>query len=268
MSNALLGAVVIAGIAVLAACTSPSNDTPVAADPTTGLTAWGDPDLEGVWASEKLSGGEASLIVAPIAGQLPSLTTEGQELADAAAMAFLSRPGSWLSNARRDSCVTRGAVARMLPGLSGGGFQILQSPDTVVIRPELIHEVRIIPIDGRRHVGENVRSYSGDSRGRWEGNTLVVETTNLLGKALVASNAPPTTDSTQLTERFARTDEGINYEVTIRDPKTYTGPFTLALSLVAEPVEQFSPYECHEDNRDLINVSRDQDRLPAPGPRD
>src|SRR2546421_9767184 len=117
----------------------------------------------------------------------------------------------------------------------------------------MVHEARVIPMDGRPHAGPNMRSYMGDPRGHWEGNTLVVETTNFLGgKTGVGGGnggGTPSTDALKLTERFTRTDPNtIAYEVRIEDPKTYTKPFTVAFPITQEPGYQNFEYACHEGN--------------------
>jgi hypothetical protein len=148
-----------------------------------------------------------------------------------------------------DRCITLGVVGSMTPKIYGNGYRIVQAPGYVVIMAEMIHEARVIPLDGRPHVAAGVRGYLGDSRGHFEGNTLVVETTNFNGKATVPGN--PVLASTELTivERITRVEPDLlRYEATITDPKTYTKPFTVSIPYTSPKGYQVLPYECHEGN--------------------
>jgi hypothetical protein len=121
----------------------------------------------------------------------------------------------------------------------------------------MVHEARIIPLDGKPHPSTNIRSYMGDARGHWEGNTLVVETTNFLGnKTGIGLNGGgvPTSEALKLTERFTRVAPNVvNYEVTIDDAKTYARPFKVAFPLTQEPGYQNLEYACHEGNNAMFN---------------
>jgi hypothetical protein len=158
-------------------------------------------------------------------------------------------------------CITRGVPGGMFPAGYNNGYQILQIPGYVVILYEMIHEARIIPLDGRPHVGSNVRTWTGDPRGRWEGNTLVVETTNFNDKGSIATSAAtgrirgiPHSDQLRVTERFTvRDDKTIDYEVTIEDPKVYTAPWKVALPLTRDDNYRMFEYACHEHNMSLTN---------------
>jgi hypothetical protein len=185
------------------------------------------------------------------------LTPEGQQRADATAARRAARPASWEDRSLYDRCITRGVVGSILPVIYGNGLEIHQTPSEVVIRYEMIHETRIVPLDGRPHVDPSIRSYMGDARGRWEGDTLVVETTNLIGKTGVGlnGNGPPSTPSMRLVERFTRVaDDRIDYQVTVEDPETYTAPFTIAFPITPQPDYRILPYECHEGNAALANI--------------
>ena len=162
-----------------------------------------------------------------------------------------------------DRCISRGVIGSILPGEPGGynlGNQIMQAPGLVVIRYEMIHETRVIPVDGRPHVGSGVRTYMGDPRGHWEGNTLVVETTNFLGGKLGLlshGGGTPYSDDLVLTERFTRVAENtLNYEAIINDPKTYTKPWKIAFPLHRDPNYQMVEYACHEGNYALEDILR------------
>jgi len=153
-----------------------------------------------------------------------------------------------------DRCITLGVVGSMTPKIYGNGYRIVQAPGYVVIMAEMIHEARVVPLDGRPHVGTGVRGYLGDSRGHFEGNTLVIETTNFNGKATVPGN--PVLASTELTivERITRLEpELLRYEATISDPKTYTKPFTISGTWPMEPWGTvIMEYSCMEGNMDNL----------------
>jgi hypothetical protein len=155
-----------------------------------------------------------------------------------------------------DRCLTRGVLGSILPVIYGNGARIMQSPGVVAISHEMIHDTRVIYTDGRRHIGGAIRQYLGDSRGRWEGNTLVVETTNLTDRTSIGLNGNGLRHSAdmKLTERFTRIEpEVITYEVRVEDPKTYVKPFTITMPLTAPPGFQILPYECHEGNYMIAN---------------
>ena len=186
-----------------------------------------------------------SLIVDPPSGRIPPLTTAAQRRQAATAAAALSAAGPEdLSNWVR--CITRGLPR--LGGTSGAGiygyYQILQAPGHVVLTMETIHDARIIPLDGGPHLPQRIRQWHGDSRGRWEGVTLVVETTNFSPKnGVLGSDA-----NLHLTERFTRVaPDTIMYEVTLTDPTTWTTPWTVRMPLkqTQDPIYEFA---CHEGN--------------------
>ena len=156
-----------------------------------------------------------------------------------------------------DRCITRGIVGSVLPVVYGNGNRILQTPNEVVISYEMVHDTRIIPVDGRPHVGSNIRQYLGNSRGHWEGNTLVVETTNLTDRTSIGLNGNGLRHSAdmKMVERFTRkaADE-LQYEIHIEDPKTYTRPFTIRVPLISPAGFQLLQYECHEGNYMLAAV--------------
>jgi hypothetical protein len=203
---------------------------------------------------------QASLVVEPPDGRIPPLTAEAQvreaerkkhwnEKKDA--------PDTWLDLTTWDRCITLGPVGSVLPFAYNNGQQISQGPGYVVFRNEMIHEARVIPLDGRPHASPQVRSWMGDSRGHWQGKTLVVETTNFNGQVFIGSqgggfgdSGAVATDQLRLLERFTRVDENtINYEVTIDDPKTWTKPWKVAYPLRHEAnYDYIFEYACHEGN--------------------
>src|SRR6202453_1665908 len=151
---------------------------------------------------------QASLVVDPSSGRIPPLTPEGQAAVHALrgglgpGSHFPDKGDSWEDFDIYSRCITRGMVSSMLPTLYNFGNEILQAPGYVVIRNEMIHETRVIPLDRRPHVGKDIRTYMGDSRGHWDGNTLVVETTNLKPQPGVGGGL--FTDAAVLTERLRR----------------------------------------------------------------
>ncbi len=168
----------------------------------------------------------------------------------------------WENHTAWERCLTRGVPGGLFPGGYGSGYQIMQGPGYVAIVYEMIHEARIIPLDGRPHVGTNIRLWNGDSRGRWEGNTLVVDITNYNDKGSVATNVAtqrvrsiPQSEALHVVERFTRVDENtINYKVRIEDPKVFTAPWTVAVPLRREPDYQIFEYACHEGNLAIPNT--------------
>jgi hypothetical protein len=212
-------------------------------------------------------GGQAWFIVDPPDGHVPSLTPDGRQRA--AAMAALRNNGrgaadSWEDRSLYDRCITRGIPGSMMPSIYGNSYQILQGPGFVAIRYEMIHETRIIPLDSHPHVGRNVHLDMGDARGRWEGETLVVETTNLKARS-VYRNANP--DTLKLLERFTRVAPNkVRWSVTVNDPSTWTRPWTFSMPLTENDAEPLMPYECHEGNyglRNILSAARADDRKAA-----
>jgi len=161
-------------------------------------------------------------------------------------------------------CITRGVPGGMFPAGYNNAYEIIQIPGYVVIVYEMIHETRIIPLDGRPHVGDSIRLWNGDPRGHWEGDTLVVETTNFNDKGSIATSAAtgrirgiPQSEQLHVVERFTRvSDSGIEYVVTITDPKVYTRPWTVALPLNRDDSYVMYEYACQEGNLALPNALR------------
>jgi hypothetical protein len=168
-----------------------------------------------------------------------------------------------------DRCITRGIVGSVLRVVYGNGNRIVQAPGMVAITYEMIHDTRVIYTDGRPHLNTRIRGYLGDSRGRWEGDTLVVETTNLTDKTSIGLNGNGLrhSDQMKITERFKRVAEDvIQYQITIDDPVTYTSPWTISLPLTPLEGNILLPYECHEGNLALmqsLSAERAEDRAVA-----
>jgi hypothetical protein len=203
---------------------------------------------------------QTSQIVDPPDGRLPALTPEAQAKLDAKNK--LRRepvPASYENWSRYDRCISRGVAGSILPVVYGNGLEIVQSPGYVAIRYEMVHDVRIVPTDGRAHLNSNIRSYMGDAVGHWEGKTLVVETTNLLGDRMaVGANGDggaPYSEDMKLTERFTRVGpNSMNYELSVDDPKTYTATWKVAFPITQEPGYQLFEYACHEGNMAMHNM--------------
>jgi len=140
----------------------------------------------------------------------------------------------------------------MMPAIYGNSYQIVQSPGYVAIRYEMVHETRVIPLDSRPHAGSQIRSYMGDARGHWEGDTLVVETTNFREEsAYRGANAA----TLRLVERFARVaPDKVRWAVTVDDPETWTMPWTFAMPLTQDASQPVLEYGCHEGNLGLRNI--------------
>jgi hypothetical protein len=198
-----------------------------------------------------------SMVIEPPDGRVPVLPWAEAKRDD-----DLARIGdSWVHETPWVRCVTRGFPATMFPAGYNNAHQILQVPGYVIIASEMIHETRIIPLDGRPHLGANLRQWNGDSRGRWEGNTLVVETANFNDKGSIATSAAtgrmrgvPQTSAMRVVERFTPVSpDRIEYEVTIEDPKTYARPWKVALPFNKDPEYQIFEYSCHEGNYSIPN---------------
>lgn len=200
-----------------------------------------------------------SLIVDPPNGRLPAMTPDGRQRAEArrAARPRGRLPASYRDFSNYDRCISRGLVGSMLPVIYGNGTQIVQAPGVVVIRNEMIHETRVIPLDGRPHAGEGVRLWLGDSLGRWDGETLVIETTNFTDRTGLGGNGngPVHSADLRLVERLARVDQDtVRYEFTVHDPQTYTQPWTVRFDLDQKPGYEIYEYACHEGNYGLANM--------------
>lgn len=195
---------------------------------------------------------QTSLVIDPPDGRLPPLTPRAQAQTAAATMLRNRLPISWDDRSISDRCITRGVLAA-LPTLYGNGVRIVQNPSYVAISYEMIHETRLVPLDGRPHPGPRVRLYMGDSRARFDGDTLIVETTNFNDATVVANTQ--TSERLTVTERFTRTSaDTITYEATVSDPETWTKPWTVTVPLSTQPGYQIFPYECHEGNFALRNI--------------
>ncbi len=224
---------------------------------------------------------QTSLIVDPPNGRLPDMTTEGTRLS-ALMKSSWSLPGEaqvwdhWEDFDTWDRCITRGMPSSMLPYRYNNGLQIIQAPGYVILNMEMIHEARIIPVDGRPGISPVIEQWLGESRGRWEGTTLVIETTNVKAGASatnvgVAGSPPgnrfPTSEHLSIRERITRlNDEMLLYEITTEDPVVLTRPWTARFPLKLDPDYKWWEYACHEGNRtipDYISASRAERAVQA-----
>jgi hypothetical protein len=212
------------------------------------------------------------LVVEPADGRLPLLTVEARERASRQWRTTQVSMGPWASPAEMgpvERCISRGPLGSMLPSVDYSAIQIVQAPGVVTIRSEAIHEARVVPIGSTGHLAPQVRSYMGDARGFWDGDTLVVETTNLNGRtgAHAGGNETPTSPALTVVERFTRTSaNAIAYEMRVVDADTWTAPWTVAFSLAAAPDYAWSEYACHEGNyamRHLLSISRAAEGTPV-----
>jgi hypothetical protein len=333
-----------AALMLLAACTGsePGGDRAAAgaadadradaAEWTSPRTAWGDPDLQGMWPTTKLNGtplqrpeafGErrfltdeefaeraqrlaslnaryddeiknnkmgnghwaemgqpnrlASLISEPANGRLPALTAEGERKSATMTSTWSNITFDEVADFNPlDRCITRGLPASMFPFMYNGGIEIMQAPGYVVIRLELIHETRIVPVDGRPPLAGEIRQWLGASRGRWEGDTLVIETGSFNGESPMTIVGPggkpvPTSERLRIAERLTRVDaDTLDYEIAVEDPVMLSAPWKAAFPLDLDPSYRFFEYACHEDNsavRNYIQMSRSERDRPRTAPR-
>ncbi len=213
---------------------------------------------DGAWKTKSYR--QTSLVIEPEDGRTPAFTEKALERsAPRDRGSFGEGPfDSPLDFTLYDRCITRGIVGSVMPVVYGNGNRIIQAPGEVIISYEMVHDTRVIYTDGRPHVGSKIRQYLGDSRGHWEGNTLVIETTNFTDQTSIGGgngNGLRHSTDMKITERLTRTDKDeLRYEVHIDDPKTYVKPFTISLPLTSPPGYVLLPYECHEGDYMLPNT--------------
>ena len=230
------------------------------------------------WLERAVSPSRAtSLIVDPPDGRVPAMTPEGQKRASERQAAQKRRsglPASYADFTNYDRCITRGVTGSILPVIYGNGTSILQAPGYVVITNEMIHEARVVTLDPRPRLGDGIRMYMGDPRGHWEGDALVVESTNFTDRTGIGGNGNGSlhSEDLRLVERFRRIDANtVSYEFTVDDPGIYTRPWTVRFNLVDDPGIYTRPwtvrfnlavkpgyeiyeYACHEGNYGLRNM--------------
>lgn len=215
-----------------------------------GISVHDPGDLD--YGSTVVATGQTSLIVNPSAGRIPAYTESAIQKAEARAKLREGRgpADSWIDRSLTERCITWGVPQGMLPQAYNNNLKILQTPTHVMLYVEMLHNVRIIPIDGRRHLPDSVRQWHGDSRGYWEGNTLVVRTKNFSEKS---SFRRANTDL-EIEERFHRNDEDqLEYTLKVMDETTWESDWTVAFPMARgnQPLYEFA---CHEGNYGLINI--------------
>jgi len=204
-----------------------------------------------------------SLVIDPPDGRVPPLTPEARkrQASFQGGSSFGNGPfNSYTDFATWDRCITRGVPAVMFPMIYNNNSRITQAPGLVAITYEMVHETRVIPVDRRPHISDRLRQWLGDPRGYWDGDTLVVESTNFTNK----TNYRGSGESLKLIEKFRRDGKGLRYEVTIDDPNTFTRSWTAALDL--QPAVDMYEYACHEGNyamRNMLSGARAAERAAA-----
>jgi hypothetical protein len=214
------------------------------------------------WLERGKASRRTSLVIDPPDGRLPATVQQGRGRgrgATAAAGGTFGGLGAFGATpvfsgpqdlSLWERCITRGVPAAIFPTVYNANIRIVQGPGVVAITYEMIHDTRVIPIGSGAHAGSAIRGYEGDSRGRWEGDTLVVDTTNFSEK----TNYRGSRDTLHLIERFRRDRDGLHYEVTVDDPQTWAKPWTAALTLDAQPDDSLFEYACHEGNNSMRNI--------------
>lgn len=198
--------------------------------------------------------GYTSLLIEPADGRFPALTPEARTRQAPRGTAGVGPFNSIDDFSLWDRCITRGVPGSWLPVVYGNGTRIMQTPDTVIIAHEMVHEARVIPLDGRPHVHGGLKQLMGDSRGHWEGNTLVIETTNYTDRIAAAGGGVRYSEALKTTERITRIDpQMVEFEIRVDDPKTYVAPWTLRMTLTSQPGYEIYEYGCHEGNRSVPN---------------
>ena len=198
--------------------------------------------------------GYTSMVIEPSDGRVPALTADARARPPIRGTSGVGPFDTIDDFSLWDRCITRGVAGSWLPVVYGNGTRIVQTPDAVLIVHEMVHEPRIIPLDGRPHVGGGVRQLLGDSRGHWEGATLVIETTNFTDRLAVTGGVRHS-EAMKMTERITRVDpEMIDYQLRVDDPKTYVAPWTLRMTLTRQPGYEMYEYGCHEGNRSVPNA--------------
>lgn len=238
------------------------NESVAASDTKVGI---GPPSY---WTERGKPTRQASLIVDPPNGRLPALTPEAEKYRKKA-RGGKGLPGEWRGQANSYDdlniyyrCISRGLLGSVIPVVYNNGNQIVQGPGYVVFRNEMIHESRVIPLDGRPHVSPAIKMIMGDSRGHWEGNDLVVETTNFTDKDAIGSNGAGYpgdpgyhSDQLKVIERFTRTgDKTMDYRITVIDEKTWVRPWTILIQLQKNDDYQMLEYACHEGNYAMLDI--------------
>jgi hypothetical protein len=207
------------------------------------------------WYERGTLSNRTSLIIDPPDGRIPALTPAALKRRDAQNEQRRQHPAdSWLDRSAYDRCISRGMPGAMLPGFYNHNYEIVQAPGYVAIQVEMIHDVRIVRLDGRPHLDKTVPQWLGDARGRWDGNTLVVDTTNFNDKVFERGAAWGFGATMHMVERFTRLDaDHLDYQFTIDDQATFTRPWTVSTPMLKIPGPLLE-YACHEGNHALPGI--------------
>ena len=191
-----------------------------------------------------------SMVIDPVDGRIPAITPQAKQYLDERQKMMQGLPltsALWTTQGQWVRCITRG-MPGTIPTFYGNNYHIVQSPGYVAITQEMVHETRIIPTDGRPHVSQEIKQWRGDSRGRWDGQTLVVETTNLHASSEFNRSAVLMGSDAKVTERFTRLSATeMDYRVTVEAPSAFTGPFTVSAPMTREGApNRLEEYACIE----------------------
>ena len=192
-------------------------------------------------------------VAQPADGKVPPLTQAAKDRAQAQVRDFSKReaPDTYTDMGLYDRCITLGLPSSMMPMIYGNAYEITQSPGYVAIRYEMVHETRVIPLDGSPHVASNIDFWMGDARGSWEGDTLVVETTNIREAAAYRGASA----NLRIVERFTPIDEStLSWQVRFEDSATWEAPWAIEMPLKREADAAPFEYACHEGNLGLANI--------------
>jgi hypothetical protein len=206
------------------------------------------------YGTDVLATRQTSLVVDPPDGRIPAFTDEALRRTEMARREQEGRgvADSWEDRSLQERCITWGIPAGMLPQAYNNNIQIVQTPDTVMIMNEMVHDIRLVPLDGRPHLPDEIRQWHGDPRGYWDGDTLVVESTNFSAKTSFRRSS----DQLHLVERFTRVaDDMLLYEFTVNDASTWVRPWTVSFPMVSSDQPLYE-YACHEGNYGLLNILR------------
>jgi hypothetical protein len=207
------------------------------------------------WLERGTPSRRTSIVIEPSNGRIPPMTAAARARREPTRGVSTNRNSngpfnSWLDMGLYDRCITRGVPSAIFPTIYNSNTQIVQGPGYVAITYEMIHETRVIPLDDRPRLSAEHRQYVGDARGRWEGSTLVVESSNYRPDSTYRGASP----NAKIIERFTRTDdETLRYEITVNDPATWTAPWTAALNLKPQSDHMYE-YACHEGNLAMRNI--------------
>ena len=196
-----------------------------------------------------------SMVIEPADGRVPALTPEARARRrpnDSGSFGV----GPWekvQDFSLYDRCITRGMVGSWMPAVYGNGARIIQTPDSVVIAYEMVHDTRVIPLDGRKHISPAIKQFMGDSRAHYEGDTLVIESSNFTDRTNIGGARH--SEGLKVTERFTRIDpEMIDWEIHVEDPATFAAPWTMRLTVTRQPGYEIYEYGCHEGNNAMRNA--------------